>query len=266
VSPATIAGLREAGDSKVRDHGKADEEKDFKLFGTTFRAGDKPGVSTTPDPQDMAGIVQSVKDARRMADWVIVSIHAHESARGDVDIPADFLTIFAHAVIDDGADVFVGHGPHVLRGIEIYKGKPIFYSMGNFIMQDDLVPFQPQANYSTYGLPQDATAADFYDQRDGTTYSEGVEKDTKSFPADKEFWESMLAEPIFNKNRELQEINLYPLTLGYGLTRPQRGFPFPANSQDAKTIIDRVAKLSKPMGTAVSFQDGKGVVLLEPNK
>ena len=42
---------------------------------------------------------------------------------------------FARKMIDAGADVAVGHGPHVLRGIEIYKEKPIFYSLANFMFQ-----------------------------------------------------------------------------------------------------------------------------------
>ncbi len=46
-------------------------------------------------------------------------------------------------MIDAGADVFVGHGPHVLRGIEIYKGKPIFYSLSNFIFQNETVLRMP---------------------------------------------------------------------------------------------------------------------------
>ena len=46
-------------------------------------------------------------------------------------------------MIDAGADVVVGHGPHVLRGIEIYKGKPIFYSLANFMFQNEtLLGFQ----------------------------------------------------------------------------------------------------------------------------
>src|ERR1019366_7667469 len=167
--------------------------------------------------------------------------------QGNVDLPAEFLVTFAHTVIDADADVFVGHGQHVLRGIEIYKGKPIFYSMANFVMQDDLVAIQPQENYNTYGLPLNATVADFYDKRDGTTYSDDGEKNTKSFPANKEYWESMVAEPVFNSKRELQQIDLYPLTLGFGLTRAQRGFPFPANPADSEEIIKRVAMLSTAM-------------------
>lgn len=42
-------------------------------------------------------------------------------------------------MIDAAADVVVGHGPHVLRGIEVYKGSPIFYSLANFIVENDLV-------------------------------------------------------------------------------------------------------------------------------
>jgi poly-gamma-glutamate synthesis protein (capsule biosynthesis protein) len=256
VDPATLNGLRQATGGANR----GGQQTQMNILGATFRVGDKPGISTSPDPKDLEAIAAAVKDARRMADWVVVSIHAHEGAPGDVNVPAEFLVTFAHAMIDAGADLFVGHGPHVLRAVEIYKGKPIFYSMGNFFMQDDLVPFQPQENFSTYGLPLNATVADFYDQRDGTTYSDGTEKNTKSFPANKSYWESMIAEPVFNSKRELQEIDLYPLDLGFGLTRAQRGFPFPAGGEEAASIMDRVAKLSKTMGTEIAFQSGKGVI------
>src|SRR6185295_3443500 len=68
------------------------------------------------------------------------TIHAHQ---GPIvaqqwlfeDLPPDFLVELAHKAIDNGADAFVGHGPHVLRGVEIYKGKPIFYGLGEFFYQ-----------------------------------------------------------------------------------------------------------------------------------
>ena len=53
------------------------------------------------------------------------------------DRPPDFLIELAHKSIDSGADAFVGHGPHLLRGIEIYKGKPIFYDLGEFFREWD---------------------------------------------------------------------------------------------------------------------------------
>ncbi len=46
----------------------------------------------------------------------------------------------AHNIIDDGADMILGHHPHVLQGIEIYKGKPIIYSMGNFVFDQNKKP------------------------------------------------------------------------------------------------------------------------------
>src|SRR5206468_3121534 len=56
---------------------------------------------------------------------------------GVEDRPPDFLVELAHDAIDNGADAFVGHGPHVLRGIEIYKGKPIFYDLAEFFREWD---------------------------------------------------------------------------------------------------------------------------------
>ena len=82
---------------------------------------------------------------------MIVSLHCHESG-ANRSVPADFIPIFAKAVIDAGADVFVGHGPHVLRGIEIYKGKPIFYSLSNFIFQNETVLRMPEDSYEQYSL------------------------------------------------------------------------------------------------------------------
>jgi poly-gamma-glutamate synthesis protein (capsule biosynthesis protein) len=247
VDAATLAGLRQAG-----GRGGRGGQGDMNFLGATFRAGDKPGMTTEADPKDVAGILAGVREARRTADWVIVSIHAHQQA-GNIETPADFLRPFAHAAIDAGADVFVGHGPHVLRGIEIYKGKPIFYSLGNFIMQDDLIKLQPQEAYDNFKLGPSATPADFFDAR--------WEANSFGFKGNKRYWQSVIAEPIFNSKRELQTINLYPIALTYSETNStERGQPWPANAEDARAIVDRLASLSKPMETNIVFQDGKGVV------
>jgi poly-gamma-glutamate capsule biosynthesis protein CapA/YwtB (metallophosphatase superfamily) len=246
VDPATLEGLR-----ALRGPGGG-QGSGFRFLGATFRAGEKPGITTEPDPKDLKGIVAAIRDARRMSDWVIVSIHSHEGAPKDREVPAEFLVAFAHASIDAGADLFVGHGPHVLRGIEIYKGKPIFYSLANFIFQNDTVSFQPQENYDSMNLPLTATPADFYDARSAN--------DTRSYPADREFWESVEAEAVFNSKRALQEIDLYPLTLGFGQSRTVRGRPMPASGELTATILNRVVKLSQSLGTTVTLKDGKGVV------
>ncbi len=49
-----------------------------------------------------------------------------------------FLETFSRRCVDAGADAVIGHGPHELRGIEIYHGAPIFYSLGNFLLRQKL--------------------------------------------------------------------------------------------------------------------------------
>ncbi len=254
VDASTLATLRELSGTGT-GRGGTNPQRDLRFLGATFRAGEKPGVTTEPDPKDMKEIAAEVRDARRQADWVIVSIHCHEGMPRDREIPAEFEVAFAHAMIDAGADVFVGHGPHVLRGIEIYKGKPILYSVGNFVFDNDLVRFQPQESYDQYNLPDTATPADFYDARSAN--------DTRSFPADWEEWESVEAEAVFNPKRELQEIDLYPIGLGFGQSRTHRGLPRPADEELGTKILNRVAKLSKSFGTQIAIEGGKGVVTVQ---
>jgi poly-gamma-glutamate capsule biosynthesis protein CapA/YwtB (metallophosphatase superfamily) len=253
VDPSTLASLRVLAQGKGMGEGGAPAAGgDLHFLGATFRTGGKTGVNTEPDARDLKEITAEIREARRQADWVMVSIHSHEGAPGDREAPAQFLVTFAHAAIDAGADLFVGHGPHVLRAIEVYKGKPIFYSVANFIFQNESLPFQPQESHDLFNLPLDATTADYFDTRSAN--------DTRSFPADQKIWESVLAEAVFNRKRELQEIDLYPITLGFHESRTKRGRPQPATGELATSIIDRVAKLSKGMGKNVVSQDGKGVV------
>jgi poly-gamma-glutamate capsule biosynthesis protein CapA/YwtB (metallophosphatase superfamily) len=253
VEPATLASLRTlARANSAGETGAAAASGDLRFLGATFRAGEKPSVNTEPDARDLKEIIAQIGEARRQADWVMVSIHAHEGAPGDREAPAQFLVTFAHAAIDAGADLFVGHGPHVLRAVEIYKGKPIFYSVANFIFQNESLPFQPQESYDPYNLPLEATTADYFDTRSAN--------DTRSFPADQKVWESVVAEAVFNSKRQLQEIDLYPISLGFHESRTKRGRPQPATGELARSIIERISKLSNAVGTNVVLQDGKGVV------
>ena len=71
------------------------------------------------------------------ADYVLISIHSHELSGNSKENPSDFLQEFAHKCIDSGADAIIGHGPHLLRPIEIYKNRPIFYSLGDFVIHNE---------------------------------------------------------------------------------------------------------------------------------
>jgi poly-gamma-glutamate capsule biosynthesis protein CapA/YwtB (metallophosphatase superfamily) len=222
----------------------------LRLFGQDFQVGDEYRVLTTPHPGDLAEIVAAVEEAKRQADFVVFSGHTHESGRTNND-PADFIVTLAHTVIDAGADVFLAHGPHVLRGVEVYKGKPIFYSLGDFVFQNETVPRQPSDNYENYGLGPEAVAADFFDAR----------QRTGGFPSRPQVWESFVAMVRFDDG-ELTGVELHPITLGYGLDRPQRGRPLLATGDLARKIIEETNEYSRPFGTEILFENGIGVIRL----
>ncbi|GIW46960.1 MAG: hypothetical protein KatS3mg078_0837 [Deltaproteobacteria bacterium] len=233
----------------------AGSKESFKFLGSRFMVGDYPKIITTPFELDLKGNIESIKEARRQADLVLVSHHAHE-ANGEIGIPAEFIVTFARASIDAGADVFIGHGPHVLRGIEIYKDKPIFYSLGNFIFQFETVKFLPAEAYEDYGLESSSSPADLYRIRE----KKGKRK--TGFSTNPIYWVSVLPQITF-KNRILCEINLYPITLGFGNPIHKRGYPMLANKTLGQRIINRLKQLSLPFGTGITYEDGVGIVKIK---
>jgi poly-gamma-glutamate capsule biosynthesis protein CapA/YwtB (metallophosphatase superfamily) len=220
--------------------------------GSQYKVRSVSGVHTEPNKDDLAGILASVRAAHNYADWVVVTIHAHESQKGDREIPAEFVVAFAHAAIDAGADVFFVHGPHIVRGIEIYKGRPIFYSLGNYAFDPALIPFQPAEGYTRQHLPSGATIADYAEAT--------AESDPHSYGGDKQNWETAVAEVTFTGDHKLKEIILEPLSLGYGKPRSRRGLPWPADPALAQSIVNDIRRLSNAYGTKVEFIDGRGIV------
>ena len=222
----------------------------LNFFGRRFVIGDKPGIRTEPNPEDVEEIATVVKNASRLADLTMVTIHAHEGTT-DRLVPAQFLVTFAHAMVDAGADLFAGHGPHVLRGVELYKGKPIIYSLGDFIFQNETLLRLPSENYEPYDLGPDAHVADFNDRR--------YDNDKTGFPADRLIWEAIVAVPRF-EGRNLRELALHPITLGFGQSRTVRGRPQLAEGDLGKKILGDIERLSKPFGTTIVNRDGVGYV------
>lgn len=102
---------------------------------------DQPGtparVHTRAHPGDLAALVEDVRAARAAADVVLVSLHwgIHMVEA----VIADYQREVARAAVAAGADAILGHHPHILKGVEFIDGAPIFYSLGNFAID------QPQA-------------------------------------------------------------------------------------------------------------------------
>ena len=117
---------------------RADRTDRLELFGKNYRIGARTGdLSYEMNAGDLRENLRSIRNGKFFSDFMMVAVHAHQNSYEfqrysfDNAVP-DFLVEFAHAAIDNGADVFLGQGVHTLRGIEIYKGKPIFYGLSNF--------------------------------------------------------------------------------------------------------------------------------------
>jgi len=148
--------------------------------------------------------------------------------------PPDYLVRLAHAAIDNGADMFVAHGIHALAGVEVYKGRPVFYGLSNFIFQFGL----------QFGDGYDAMA----------NYRKRAELENRAS------LESVLATSRYENGR-LAEIRLYPVDLG-GRDRPisQLGIPMAASPEVAARILASLQEWSRPFGTRIAIENGIGVI------
>ena len=139
----TLKALEKGGWTYVgggRDRAAAEEVRLFEFEGLTVgllgltsthpEAGwagkNKPGVAYS----DYARLPDIVGRAKKRCDVLVVSFHGGTEL---ADAPNDIQKAVAHAAVDAGADLFLGHHPHVLQPVELYKGKPVFYSLGNFL-------------------------------------------------------------------------------------------------------------------------------------
>jgi poly-gamma-glutamate capsule biosynthesis protein CapA/YwtB (metallophosphatase superfamily) len=256
----------EKSTERARKHFYSDKEipdaksAELSLLGSRYVLGEGFSIATEASERDLQDNLKWIREARRQADWVVVSVHCHEfggpslltaGTRAELEETADFVTKFAHQAIDEGADIFVSHGPHFPLGVEIYKGRPIFYSVGNLIFQNETVGFFPADAYERFDLDLKATPSDFLDAR--------TSGGKKGHPSDPAYWENMFAVCQFSKNK-LKEIRIYPIDQGFGRPRPQRGRPMLAEGEVANRVIERVARLSRRYGTSISNRDGAGVI------
>ena len=207
--------------------------------GHLFQCDTESKTVTEPDPKDLDRMLAGIREAKKQADYVLVSIHSHEF-EGDISTePAQFMKTYCHACIDAGADAILGHGPHAMRGIEMYRGKPIFYSLGNFIFQTETVAVQPAEAFENAGMPVTTTIAEYMDHRSANG--------TRGFNVIPEIWQAFMAGITFEDGM-VKEIRIYPITLQMGQPRSKLGWPLLTNDQD---VVDYLNKLCSPFGTHV---------------
>lgn len=216
------------------------------LFGHRFQMADEPGYTTGCHGPDLEEISRWVAEGRRRADLVVVSVHSHEP--GPVpEEPAEFLREFAHRMIDEGADVVVGHGPHFLRGIELYHGKPIFYSLGNVASQIELAERISAEDYAQVAADRPLTPARYFDELS--------DHGRRLFATHQRYWRSLVPVLTFDGGR-LVAARLHPIELGFSRPVHRRGRPWLADPDEAREIVACAALLSEPFGTTITEGDG----------
>lgn len=249
VSPADLETIRRLAGTK--------NGEPVKLRGREFRADEAAEypmkIAYDLDPKDVQENLLSVRQAKQNGNFVVFTLHAHEPGNA-FETSANFAPALARQIIDAGADMFVGHGPHRLRGIEIYKGKPIFYSLGNFAMMNNSLDDIPSDMYEQFGTT-----------RGSATIPELLQARAARIFDDPDLYESVIAVSHF-KDGALSEIRLHPIDLGVEATGAGRGVPKTANAAIGARILARLQRLSQPYGTRIDIVSGVGIIRMSAGK
>jgi len=256
VSAEQMAALRKVRDAVYEHRGEyvhavdpvsSNEPADrLDLFGQRYKIGPRPGAyAYEMNPGDLREILRSVRNGKQYADYMVATIHTHDLNSALVkqhmgEEPPDFLIDLAHKAIDNGADIWVGHGIHLIRGIEIYKGKPIFYGLGEFIRMMDwtVYPARPEG---------EMTDAEQANRNWGILINDPV------------MYDAIMTQTKYDKGR-LQEVRIFPIVGGATGPISRRGIPKMASGDDAKRILTKLQALSKPYGTTIAIEGNIGII------
>ena len=252
VDAATFETLRQLAPSWNRAPAPKPDVTSFRLNetagATEVRKSERIAAWEKVNVRDQERVLREIRNASRLADFVVVNIHGHQPGNFAVE-PPEWMKELTRACIDAGASLIAIHGPHQLRGIEVYKEKPILYSIGNFFLQTETIDPEPADRYEAAGLGPDALVSDYLVAR---------EHETKGFPSSAKWYESVLALVTF-EGGAFTGMRLVPLDLGQKMVLPQRGTARLAGPEKAKAILERLQALSAPFGTQLLVEDGVGV-------
>jgi poly-gamma-glutamate synthesis protein (capsule biosynthesis protein) len=196
-----------------------------------------------PDPADLNPNLEAIADAASKADIVVASIHAHRQG--------PWLEKVARQAIDRGSHIVLIHGPHEVRGVELYRGRPIFYALGDFVFETQYITRLPAEAYQRAGLSPDASPEALKDA------------DVSELQKNREAFEALVAVLDFAQG-DLSRLRLLPVDLNFDSKDGSRGRPQLASLDVAKRIVERAASRSARFGTKIRYDpdENVGVVVL----
>lgn len=216
---------------------------------------DQPGtpcrIHSWAHKEDKARMLEDIKKAKQQADIVVVSMHwgIHFT---EAEI-AEYQFEYAHDAIDAGADLILGHHAHILKPIEVYKGKVIFYSLGNFAMED---PNNMLRDKKT--LRQDMRTSKKHQEMAKIRKGFGTGNAKKTFPED--CYYTMIAK-IEIKDKQITKVSYLPTYI------PDDFAPYVVKPEDPMfdTINTYMRKINDIMEIEINYTvDGEEVVISAP--
>ena len=229
---------------------------------TGFLNPDPPGVfvmgklTFTTDPEkprticnakDKARLLEQIRLAKAENDYVFILVHCHDDDGVAITNPPAYLKEFVHACIDEGVSAVFGGGCHQLRPIEIYKGKPIFYSLGDFIYQGLTVEVLPADFMEKYGVDINSTAAEgLYARSRGNKVG---------LHCNKRNYQTLLPKLEF-ENGEMTSFSLLPVYLNFDRKDEMNGLPEIATGKEAQEILERMQELCMPYNLKFKLDNG----------
>ena len=218
------------------------------VFGNTAFTTDENAPASRCNEKDLRRLTGNIQKAKEENDLVFILVHCHDDEGTSSVTPPAYLKEFCRAAIDAGVSAVFGGGCHELRGMELYRGKPIFYSLGDFIYQGMRVEYLPPDFMEKYGVDVNAPAKKALDVR-SRGGKIGLQTNEKNFL-------TVIPKLTFEGD-ELVDLTLMPVKLGFQTgSEALEGLPFFATGEEGEKIFRKYEKLSADLGTELVFENG----------
>jgi len=203
------------------------------------------------NPADLQAQILAIRNAKEYADFAMFTMHVHQNryayqAYSQDHYPVDYMIELTHQLVDNGMDMYVGHGNHTIQGVEIYKGRPIFYNLGNFAVH-------------RWGASESAPTGD---RMTDIERSEGGNEWLQQYIN----LVAIVAQSTYQDGK-LREVRLFPVDLGVdraNRTWSKMSVAQTPSPQLATRILQDVQRFSEPFGTKISIENGIGVIRVPP--
>jgi poly-gamma-glutamate capsule biosynthesis protein CapA/YwtB (metallophosphatase superfamily) len=231
-----------------------------------FAIRDAGGVTTVPDEDDLAGNLAAIRHAASQSDFVIAHLHVHEwdTLDGGIATTAAFAETYARAAVDAGAHVVIAQGSHApMRGIEIYKARPIFYDPGDLFLIGGRFDRQPADFYLRWGhgpearLPAAGLPEALLARRRVLAWGDDA-KDRIPVPRTRYSHEPGFFVPVCSVGSDfrIERVTIHPCVWLRG-NRSHTGLPALATGARAEAVLREVDALSRPYGTELRIDNDK---------